>query len=95
MTSEENGVRRAGVGEPRSGTRSEEYRGGGEGLCSAWVWKAYAIVCHHHQPGVESGRARGGELGRGVESKECRGGGGGLVVSAAAVTEQLLEKFTQ
>ena len=59
------------------------------------IGKACAIVCHHYQPGVESGRDRGRELGRGVESKECRGGGGGLVVSAAAVTEQLLEKFTQ
>ena len=61
--------------------RSEEYRGGGGGSCSARVWKAYAIVCHNHQPGAESGRDPGGELGRGVESKECRGGGGRLVVS--------------
>ena len=81
MAGKENGVRRAGGGEPRRGMRSEEYRGGGGGSCSARVWKAYAIVCHNHQPGAESGRDPGGELGRGVESKECRGGGGRLVVS--------------
>ena len=64
-------------------------RGGGDGGARTMAGKAFAIMCQSTRferdggQGNSVGRARGGEPGRGTESKEFRGEEGAAVAAAA------------